>query len=94
VPWPPGTMRMLSSTSPACDGGLASEKARLPIPALEAEVDVLAGLECIGSSSSIQTALDGRRQGLDARHRAVEVPHRQVLGVGIVLDLGLDHRSL
>jgi len=37
-------------------------------------------------------ALDGGCQCLDAAHHAVEVAYRQIFGVRVFLDLGLDHQ--
>ncbi|MNN12090.1 hypothetical protein D3C81_1250710 [compost metagenome] len=56
------------------------------------QVDVLAGLEvhALGIVELEPDALDGRGQALDAAYGGGEVAHRQVLGVRVFLDLGLD----
>jgi len=53
--------------------------------------DVLPGLEGDGRVKLDPHALDGGRQALDARHHPAVVLHQQVAGVGLFLDLGLDH---
>lgn len=66
------------------------EGARLAL-AGDLQVDVLARLEDDGRVELDPHALDGGREVLDARDHAREVLHGQVLRVGLVVDLGLDH---
>ncbi len=54
------------------------------------QVNVLPGLEAHAGIELDPHPLDGRGKAFDACHHAVKIPHRQVLGVRVLVDLGLD----
>ena len=91
---PPGTMRMFNSTSAAADGGLASEKARQVFSPGHMQVDVLPGLKAhaAGIVEADPHPFDGGRQVFDAADRAFKIPHRQILCIGLDLDIGFDRQ--
>ena len=90
VALPPGTCRTLSSIVPPACGALAIENARGALSPGMRRLMYWPAWKAIGLSSAIHTPLMVGVRPLHARHRAGVIEHRQVLRIGLLVDLGLD----